>query len=108
MPSYPRACPKCGVLTEEDGFSFDHSKAGGRKSHCKSCDRERAHAWYEEHKDELYAQREAAREAIREAEMKELEKEHRKRYAASKRLHAAQVRNQKKLFRELGVPDWSP
>jgi hypothetical protein len=34
--------------------------------------------------------------------------EHKKRVAAAKREHAAGVRRQKKLMRELGVPDLSP
>jgi hypothetical protein len=108
MPSYPKPCPKCDVMTAEEGFGVDRSKTGGRKSHCKSCDRERAHAWYEEHKDELYAQREAVREAARQAHLKELEKEHRKRVAAGRKLHAAQVRRQKEFLRSIGVPDLSP
>lgn len=47
-------------------------------------------------------------EAEREAALKALEPIHRKRVAEAKRLHAAQVRRQKKLLRELGVPDLSP
>jgi hypothetical protein len=34
--------------------------------------------------------------------------EHRRRVAATKKVHAAQVRRQKKLLRALGVPDLSP
>jgi hypothetical protein len=34
--------------------------------------------------------------------------EHKKRVAAAKREHEAGVRRQKKLLRELGVPDLSP
>jgi hypothetical protein len=108
MPSYPRPCPHCGVMTAEADFGVDRSKACGRRSYCKACDRRRGRAYYDAHKDELYAQRVAAREAARQAELEALEKEHRKRVAAAKRLHAAQVRNQKKLLRELGVPDLSP
>jgi hypothetical protein len=59
MPSYPRRCPKCGLMREEEGFGVDRSKTSGRKSHCKTCDRERAKAYYAEHRDELYARREA-------------------------------------------------
>ena len=108
MGSYPRPCPKCGVLTEKDGFGIDRTKAGGRKSHCKTCDRQRAEAYYAEHREELYARREAVREAARQAHLKTLEKEHRKRVAAGKKLHAAQVRRQKEYLRSIGVPDLSP
>jgi hypothetical protein len=94
-------------MTDEDGFGIDGSKSSGRKSHCKACDRRRAHVYYDAHKDEWNAERQAAREAAWQAELKALEKEHRKRVAAGKKLHAAQVRNQKKLLRELGVPDLS-
>jgi D-Tyr-tRNAtyr deacylase len=105
---YPRPCTKCGVTTDEDGFGIDRSKPSGRRSYCKACDRRRGNAYYAEHRDELQAQRDAVREAAWQAHLKELEKEHRKRVAAAKKLHAAQVRNQKKLLRELGVPDLSP
>ena len=37
-----------------------------------------------------------------------MEKEHRKRFAATKKLHAAQVRRQKEFLRSIGVPDLSP
>jgi hypothetical protein len=37
-----------------------------------------------------------------------LRKEHRKRAAATKKLHAAQVRRQKEFLRSIGVPDLSP
>jgi hypothetical protein len=59
MPSYPKTCSKCGVVTAEEDFGVDRSKASGRTSHCKTCDRERGKAYYAEHKDELYGRREA-------------------------------------------------
>ena len=37
-----------------------------------------------------------------------MEKEHRKRFAATKKLNAAQVRHQKEFLRSIGVPDLSP
>lgn len=108
MPSYPRPCPKCGVMTAEADFPVDSSKASGRKSYCKDCDRRRARAYYDAHKDELYAQREAVREAAWQAHLKELEKESRKKVAAAKKLHAAQTRYQKEFLHSIGVPDLSP
>jgi hypothetical protein len=108
MPNYPKPCPKCGVMTEEEGFGVDRSKTSGRRSYCKACDRRRGNAYYAKHKDELYAAREAAREAAWQAELKALEVEHRKRVAAVQRQHAAGVRRQNELFRSIGVPDLSP
>ena len=52
--------------------------------------------------------RAAAREAAWQAELEALRKEHRKRAAATKKLHAAQVRRQKEFLRSIGVPDLSP
>jgi hypothetical protein len=84
MPSYPRPCSKCGVLTEEEGFGIDHSKTSGRRSYCTSCDRRRGRAYYDARKDELYAKRAAAREAAWEAELEAQEDESRKRVAAAR------------------------
>jgi hypothetical protein len=108
MPDYPRPCPKCGVLAERDGFAADRHAPSGRKSHCRECDRKRAAAYYDAHKDELYAQREAVREAAWQAELEALAVEHKKRVAAQKKLHAAQVRRQKEFLRSIGVPDLTP
>src|SRR4029453_17808009 len=66
MPSYPRACPKCGVLTAEEGFAIDRNAAAGRKSHCKACDRQRRKAYYDAARTKWNAERKAAREALAE------------------------------------------
>jgi hypothetical protein len=95
-------------MTAAADFGVDRSKACRRRSYCKACDRRRGRAYYDARKDELYAQRVAAREAAWRAELKELEKEHRTRVAANKKLHAAQVRRQKEFLRSIGVPDLSP
>ena len=95
-------------MTVEADFGLDRSKTSGRRSYCKACDRRRRRAYYNAHKDELYAQRVAAREAAWRAESEALEEEHRKRVAAAKTLHAAQVRRQKEFLRSIGVPDLSP
>jgi hypothetical protein len=108
MPSYPRACPSCGVMTEESGFSADKSKASGRRSRCRNCDNRRGKAYYDARKDELHAQRVAAREAAWQAELEAQVEESRKKVAAAKKLHAAQVRRQKEFLRSIGVPDLSP
>jgi hypothetical protein len=95
-------------MTSEADFGVDRSKTSGRRSYCKACDRRRGNSYYHPRRDELYAQRVAAREAAREAELKALEKEHRKRVTAAKKLHAAQVLRQKEFLRSIGVPDLSP
>ncbi len=90
-------------MTEETDFGIDASKKTGRKSHCKACDRERAKAYYDAHKDEFYARRQAVREAEREAQLKALEKQQRKRLAAVRAAHEEGVRRQKALFAEWGL-----
>jgi hypothetical protein len=94
-------------MTPEDGFGADSSKASGR-SYCKVCDRRRGRAYYDAHRDELYARRQAEHDAAREAALEALKVEHRKRVAETARIHAAHVRSQKELLRSLGVPDVSP
>ena len=95
-------------MRAEDGFAVDRSKASGRKSHCRECDHRRCQAWYDAHKDVLYAERQAVREAAWQAHLKELEKESRKRVAVAKRVAEAGARRQKELLRSLGVPDLTP
>jgi hypothetical protein len=108
MPDYPRPCPRCGLLTEEEGFGIDRSKASGRKSHCRACDRRHGRAYYDAHREEQRASRLAAKEAAREGERKEFEKLSRERIAAAHRAHAEGVRRQRELFAEIGVPDVEP
>jgi hypothetical protein len=104
MPDYPRACSRCGVLTAEADFGADHSKKSGHKSQCRAGGR----ADYASRKDALQARRDAVREAARKAHLKPLEEAHREKVAAARREQAAGVARQKKLVRELGVPDLSP
>jgi hypothetical protein len=108
MPSYPRACPRCGVMTAKAGFGVGRSKTGGRRSYCKACDRRRGRAYYDAHKDDLYARREAVREAAWQAELEALAEGHRERIAVAKKVHAALARRQKEFLRSIGVPDWTP
>ena len=95
-------------MTEKSAFPVDSSKASGRKSYCKNCDRQRGRAYYDAHKDVLYAQREAVREAAWQAELEALAVESKKRVAATKKLNAALARRQRELLRSIGVPDLSP
>jgi hypothetical protein len=94
-------------MTAEADFGLDRSKASGRRSYCKACDRRRGRAYYDAHKDELHAKSAAAREAAWQAELQAQVEERTKRVAAATKLHAAQVRRQKELLRSLGVPDLS-
>jgi hypothetical protein len=48
-------------MTAEADFGVDRSKASGRRSYCKACDRQRGRAYYAAHRDELYVQRETVR-----------------------------------------------
>jgi hypothetical protein len=82
MPSYPRPCPRCGVVTEKSDFPVDSSKASGHKSYCKDCDRRYGRSYFDSRRDELYAQREAVREAAWQAELEALVEEHQRRVAA--------------------------
>jgi hypothetical protein len=91
-------------MAEEVDFGVGRSKAGGRRSYCRACDRQRREAYDATHRQELSAQRKAVREAAREAELEALAVEHKKRVEAAKKLHAAQVRRQKEFLRSIGVP----
>jgi hypothetical protein len=42
-----KTCPRCGRIQPPEAFAIDRSKASGRKSHCKRCDRAKAHAYRE-------------------------------------------------------------
>jgi hypothetical protein len=75
---------------------------------CKACDRKRGNAYYNARRNELFAQRRAAREAAWQAELEALAVEHKKRVAAQTKLHAALARRQKEFLRSIGVPDLSP
>ena len=102
MPDYPRPCPKCGQVLERDGFAVDRHAAAGRKSHCKECDRRRQRAYYNAHKDEWNAERQAARQAVYDAELEQRIAEKRPRIEAELRGHAAQERAQAAYLRSIG------
>jgi hypothetical protein len=95
-------------MTAEAGFGVDRSKASGRRSYCKACDRRRGRAYYDAHKDQFLARREAVRQAAWEAHLEALAVEHKKRVAAVKKEHEAGVRRQRELLKSLGVRDWTP
>jgi len=105
MMVYPRECPGCGILTPEDGFAVDCHQSSGRKSRCRACHRRAAKAY---HATVRKPRRLAALEAERTAEMKVLEREHKRRLNAAHKEAAEGARRQKKLLRQLGVPDLSP
>ena len=95
-------------MTAQADFGLDRSKASGRRSSCKACDRKRAACYYDAHKDELRAQREAVREAAWQAHLAALAVTHKKKVAAAKKEAEAGARRLRELLRELGVPDLSP
>jgi hypothetical protein len=95
-------------MTAEADFGVDRNKASGHRSYCKACDRRRGRAYYNAHRDELYAQREAVREAARQAHLAALSVTQKKKVAAAEKEHEAGVRRQRELLKSLGVPDLSP
>lgn len=48
-------CPKCGEDRGEADFARDASKASGRKSYCRACDREKGKSYYALHRDRVLA-----------------------------------------------------
>jgi hypothetical protein len=102
---YPRPCPVCGGLTDEDGFPRDRTQPSGRKSRCKTCHSKAAGLYYHTTRGPRL---QAAFEAKRAAEMKALELAHRKRMKAVRKEAEAGRKRQAELFREIGVPDLSP
>jgi hypothetical protein len=102
---YPRPCPVCGVLTDEDGFPRDRTQPSGRKSRCKRCHSAAAGTYYH---DVRRPRLQAAFEAERRAEETIRQREHKKRLRAVHREAEAGRRRQAALFREIGVADPSP
>jgi hypothetical protein len=72
---YPRPCPVCGVLTDEEGFPRDRTQPSGRKSRCKTCHSAGAETYYH---DVRRPRLQAAFEAERRAEEKIRQREPRK------------------------------
>jgi hypothetical protein len=95
---FPRPCPVCGVLTDEDGFPRDRTQPCGRKSRCKRCHSAAAGTYYH---DVRRPRLQAAFEAQRAAEMKVLEREHKKRLKAVHKEAQEGRKRQEKLFREI-------
>ena len=48
-----KTCTKCGETKSLDDFHRDKTKAGGRKSNCKECERERKRRFYEENREKV-------------------------------------------------------
>ena len=48
-----KTCTKCGETKPLDDFHRDKTKAGGRKSNCKECERERKRRFYEENREKV-------------------------------------------------------
>jgi hypothetical protein len=92
-------------LAPEDGFGVDRHQPSGRKSRCRLCQRRDVTAY---HHAVRKPRRLAALEAERAAEMKVLEREHKRRLRAVHKEAVEGRRRQKALLAELGVPDLSP
>jgi hypothetical protein len=102
---YPRKCPGCGVLTDEDGFARDRYQPSGRKSRCRVCHRRDVKVYQDAVRKPQRLARLAAERAAEEAVLK---KEWARRRKAAEREAEAGRRRQAKLLAELGVEDVSP
>lgn len=54
-PDSTKSCSNCGDVLELDEFPRDRSKADGRKSICRACDRAKAKAYYEANREQVLA-----------------------------------------------------
>lgn len=61
-----KRCTKCGETKSVDGFHRDRSKRDGLAVQCKECRRADSLAYYEAHREETLACKDAYREAHRE------------------------------------------
>ena len=59
----PCKCVSCGEALRADEFYVDRSKASGRRSFCKSCDRARARRYYGDHRAQVVARVQRAQAA---------------------------------------------
>jgi hypothetical protein len=105
MTTFPRKCSVCGAMTPEEGFHRDRSQPSGRRARCKACHCIAVSAYNDAVRR---PRRLAALEVERAAQMKVLEREHKKRLKAVRQEAEAGRRRQAKLFAELGVRDWTP
>jgi len=102
---YPRKCPGCGVLTEENGFHRDRSQPSGRKSRCRACHSRDVKVWNDAVRKPRRLARLAAERAAEEAVLK---KEWARRRKATEKAAEEGARRQKEFLRSIGVPDLSP
>jgi hypothetical protein len=62
-----KKCTKCGDELRVEEFARDKTKASGRKSICKACDREKSRRYYEANRERKLAYMAERNEALREA-----------------------------------------
>jgi len=62
-----KTCSKCGEGLRIDEFARDRSKASGRKSICRACDRAKARRYYAANRERKLAYTAERNEALREA-----------------------------------------
>jgi hypothetical protein len=82
-----KTCSKCGEALRIREFARDRSKASGRKSHCKACDREKARRYYEANRERKLAYMAERNAALREARGWR----RRERWSPAKRALAAKI-----------------
>jgi hypothetical protein len=62
-----KTCTKCGNELRIGEFARDESKASGRKSICRACDREKSRDYYERNRERKLAYMAKRNAALREA-----------------------------------------
>jgi hypothetical protein len=63
-PNPTKSRSVCGDVLELEDFPRDRSKADGRKSICKACDRVKAKAYYEANREQVLARASARYEEL--------------------------------------------
>jgi hypothetical protein len=100
MIVYPRECPGCGLVREENDFSRDTYQPSGRKSRCKACCKLAAQTYQF---DVRKPRREAVLEAERLAEEKIRQREHKRRLKAVRKEAAEGAKRQREFLASIGV-----
>jgi hypothetical protein len=62
-----KLCGGCGIFRDLEDFAVDRSKASGRKSRCRECDRERSRRYYAANREAVIRRVSAAQRKARAA-----------------------------------------
>jgi hypothetical protein len=61
-----RKCPQCQRVQPIEDFAYDVSKSSGRKSLCKSCDRNKSRRYYLANRERVLARVKAQQRKLKE------------------------------------------